>query len=156
MTKTKNFLSRVQYCSPMRNTHILISLCCLLVVLCAFRSASPSITLTERQNGQEVAVYPGRQIIVKLVSNPSTGYAWSVISPDKSNPVLRFVGEKEIPPTAPSPPGTPSKVAFTFSAEHSGRAKLHLVYRRSWEPGVKPANDFEATIIVIDWQHPPQ
>src|SRR5688572_4989878 len=43
-----------------------------------------SLTLTEQDNGRTVTVTEGQNVVVKLQSNPSTGYKWEVASTDRT------------------------------------------------------------------------
>src|SRR5687768_1448233 len=43
-----------------------------------------SLVLTEADNGRTITVPEGQNVVVKLASNPSTGYEWSVASTDRT------------------------------------------------------------------------
>ncbi len=151
MINTKDCLYGVQRFSPMRKLPIYLSLCCLLVIVCAFRSASPPIILTEADNGHAVTVAPGTQIIVRLADiSASTGFAWSLNTP--SNQVLQLRGKKTIPwinpPGQPPRVGAPGTIEFTFLAQHSGTIQLQFAQRQPWEKVKPAAKTFAATIHV--------
>ncbi|WP_172632215.1 protease inhibitor I42 family protein [Dictyobacter arantiisoli] len=134
----------------MRNIHRYISLCCLLLILCAFRSVGPPAVLTGVNNGSSITVTPGTQIIVRLIDNPSTGYDWRIIP--SYNHVLQFQGKQYFPwvnpPGKPPIVGAPGIVAFTFIAQSSGTTLLQFAYQRPWEKVSPDVTYFRVTIHV--------
>ena len=88
----------------------------------------------------EVAV--GERFDVRLESNPSTGFSWTLRG-GADGGVVRLVGSAFVPPPAPSP-GEPPPVGrsgqevFAFEAVAPGRTTLDFAYARSWEKGVGP------------------
>src|SRR5687768_10038911 len=43
-----------------------------------------SLSLTEKDDGKTVTVTEGQNLVVKLQSNPTTGYKWQVVSTDRT------------------------------------------------------------------------
>lgn len=91
----------------------------------------------------------GQSLDLELPGNPSTGYSWDVLA--DGAPVLR----RESPPPAAAsgstePPmvGVPSPSRFRFVGAQRGRTQLHLVYRRSWERDVPPAEEIRLDVEV--------
>jgi predicted secreted protein len=85
-------------------------------------------------------------LIVALVSNPSTGYSWYVVSPEPAH--LELDGEpKYIPPGSTSPVvGAAGTQVFTFKATGSGTSTLLMEYRRITTPPEPAAETFTVTV----------
>jgi len=106
---------------------------------------SPEIALDEKSADKTIEVRAGQQIVLTLVTNPTTGYDWTVIS---APPAL---GEAT---TAIAPPesdlaGAPTKRTFIWTLEGPlgpGEHLLELGYRRSFEKGVAPIKSFRVTL----------
>jgi len=109
-------------------------------------ASSPTVTLTDQDNGKDVDLTTGATLIVKLKSNPSTGYAWTVSgdpSPlrlEKTTYVKNSKSSKAV--------GAPGTQVLRFGVSSSGMATLTVVYRRSWEYNVPPAKTFSVRVNV--------
>jgi inhibitor of cysteine peptidase len=122
-----------------------------LVIACGGDSAEPSqehLHLTEPDNGKTFDIEKGGEVMVVLMSNPSTGFSWSVVEPAPEQ--LQMAGDPVyLPPVSASPVvGAPGQQQFTFKASKAGTAQLKLAYSRAFEPGVPAAQTFSVTIIV--------
>lgn len=107
------------------------------------------VQLTDSDNGRAVTLANGGTLIIALTSNPSTGFAWSVVDPSPSQLVLQ--GEPQyVPPGSTTTPavGAAGTQVFTFKATATGEAKLTLNYARSFEPTVPPNKTFTVTVTV--------
>jgi predicted secreted protein len=105
--------------------------------------ASPHIT-------ESLEVEAGDEFVVKLCSNPSTGFQWVEMA-DFSNPdVVEQVSHQQIGPSedSDSPPGTPGNQVWRFKAIKSGRNILSFEYSRNWEGGEKGEWTYELTVNV--------
>lgn len=114
----------------------------------ATSSAPAEVQLMDADNGRSIEVAHGGTVIVALTSNPSTGYAWAV---DPSpGPQLKQLGDATYVPAGSTLPvvGAGGTEKFTFSAASPGTVTLHLIYRRSFEPGVAPIRTFEVSVTV--------
>jgi inhibitor of cysteine peptidase len=109
-------------------------------------ASSPTVTLGDQDNGKDVDLTTGGTLVVKLKSNPSTGYGWTV-SGDASP--LRLVKTAYVK-NSPSAKvvGAPGMQVLRFSAASSGMATLTVVYRRSWEYNMPPAKTFRVRVNV--------
>ena len=104
------------------------------------KAAPPTVTVTDQDNGKDIDLTTGDTLIVKLKSNPSTGYKWTVAG-DPSP--LRLAKSTYVKNTQSSKAaGAPGVQVLRFNAEGSGVTNLTLVYRRSWEYNVAPAKSF--------------
>lgn len=104
-------------------------------------------TLENKDNNSNVTIKKGGLLLLKLKSNPSTGYSWQVVK--KNNWVLPLQSSKqERDPNTPTIPGAPSFQIFQFKGSSSGNALIELEYKRSWEKNTPPAETFKANVTV--------
>jgi inhibitor of cysteine peptidase len=92
-------------------------------------------TVTDAEKGGVIALKSGDVLEVRLSSNPSTGYRWS-LHPN-STPLLVLLDESSTKQTEPGV-GRPIFQVFRFQAKQRGKGVLLLHYVRSWE---KPSDD---------------
>ena len=102
--------------------------------------------LTMADNGKPMTLRIGETLAVMLDSNPSTGYGWQVVP--MKHAILEMAGEPEYTPPAQPLPGAGGQHTFQFAAVGAGTATLALVYRRSFEPNVAPAQRFTVRVTV--------
>ena len=100
-------------------------------------AAARTVTVGAAANGKSLELKPGTTLIIRLTANPSTGYDLVVASKPK---VLTLIKRTYLaaPPMRIGQGGTD---VFRFSVR-SGRGRLKLVYRRSWEKGKAPLRAF--------------
>ena len=115
---------------------------------------SNDFIITEKQNGQTIAVPVGREVRVRLIGNPSTGYSWEPGVLDTS--FVGYLGGWQEPAVAPTPPmdprmgmrvGRPEPQRFLFKPVRAGTTTIELRYRRPWEKG-PPAETFRLTLRI--------
>ena len=104
--------------------------------------------MDEKDNGSQVELAPGQDLIVTLESNPSTGFRWEVVDLDQS--ILRQAGEAHYAPAGPGqpPPGQGGRETWRFQAVGPGRTTLQLAYRRAWEKEVEPQKTYTLHVLV--------
>ena len=109
---------------------------------------SKQIELTSVDNGKNLKVKVGEQIVVVLEGNPSTGYIWEAKDLDAS--MIQQVGETEFKSSNSNPgfAGAGGTLTLKFRALKVGTTSLTLVYHRPWETDVKPISSFVITINV--------
>ncbi|WP_431971846.1 protease inhibitor I42 family protein [Nocardia sp. bgisy134] len=107
-----------------------------------------AMDVTEADSGQQRSLRVGRQLIVTLAANPSTGYGWRLAALDQN--VLRQAGEPDYRPDADRPiaPGSGGTAVWTFVGNAPGVTELALEYARPWEHGVEPAQKFTLRVEV--------
>jgi C1A family cysteine protease/predicted secreted protein len=108
-------------------------------------SGPQEMQVTERDNGRSVDLR-GQVLVLKLESNPSTGYGWQVQGLDGR--MLRQLDIDEWVPDTPGLLGGSGKQVLRFAGTGIGRTTLKLVYARSWETGVAPAGTFSLGVNV--------
>jgi inhibitor of cysteine peptidase len=102
-------------------------------------------TLTEKDNGQTVALLVGQGTQVQLPANPSTGYSWSQVAGDAK--VIEPVGAAAFSPQREAP-GAGGTSTLTYRAVGAGETVLKLIYHRPWERDVPPVKTFETRVVV--------
>ena len=113
-----------------------------------------SLSLTEADNGKTVTVTEGQNVVVKLPSNPSTGYKWSVVSTDRTFGYpsdTRFlknggaVGSGGLERFS-----WKTKGGISMVGEHS----VKMEYKRPWETNASPAKTFSFKVKIVSGQCP--
>jgi len=109
----------------------------------------PNVNVSISDNGELVELELGQKLVVKLESNPSTGYTWELI--EDPNSILEQIGEMEFKPYEQGDPpmvGAGGWEIFRFKAISTGQETLELIYRRSWETDVQPLDVFTLMVTV--------
>ena len=87
---------------------------------------------------------PGKEFVIKLDANPTTGYEWQLVqSIDDS--LVKFVNSDYVSDMT-SLLGSGGKSVWTFKAVRAGKAQISFKYIRPWEKNTPPVK--EATYIV--------
>ena len=102
--------------------------------------------LSAADNGKQVAVNAGEQLVVTLPGNPSTGYSWEAKSLDAG--LLQQVGEAKFKSDSTNLVGSGGNLTLTFRALKPGTTVLTLVYHRPWETDVEPVDIFSVTVTI--------
>ena len=108
------------------------------------KSASSVVIITDEDNGKDIDLPAGDTLVLRLKSNPSTGYSWAI----KGDPSpLRLVKSptKKNAQTGHAV-GAPVTQEFRLTAVSAGMASLSLEYRRPWEYNVAPAKTFNVKV----------
>lgn len=104
------------------------------------------VTASLSNSGGEASLLPGQPLVVRLPSNPSTGYEWTytVVGDD----VLRLDSVSGVSAAPNGMVGAPGDTVWSFRAQGKGIAQLNFVYARPWEKNVTPAKTFKLTVVV--------
>ena len=118
-----------------------------LLSACAQKSTT-SLTLHQKQQNQcPLTLHTGQQLILRMPSNPTTGFRWLVR--DSAANVLQSLGpEVYSNPEDAGLVGSAGVSTWRFEAIQAGEGRLHLTYERPWEVGVVPAQRFDCQIRV--------
>lgn len=114
--------------------------------MCDPEGPKDTVIISDDDAGKEVKVKEGQVLVVKLKSQPGTGYGWELAreaAPLKlrADPVLE--GGDELA-------GGVERQVFRFEAKSTGRAKLELHYRRPFGKDREPKKRFEVKVDVIE------
>ena len=95
------------------------------------------------QDGDSITVDNGKQFVIELDANPSTGYTWDA----GKNPNVKLVSSKQVSSKG-AQPGASGTQRMTFKAYKTGSSTLELAYARQFEGGVPPAKtaSFDVTV----------
>jgi inhibitor of cysteine peptidase len=107
----------------------------------------PGVRVTEKDNGRNVTVAPGANLIVRLPSSASTGYSWSV-DPNTSR-LLKLQGKPRYQSPEDAAPGTPGHQVFRFLVAEQPGADADLTLRYN-PPGSnrRPQEKFSVTVRI--------
>jgi inhibitor of cysteine peptidase len=136
-----------------RHASLLTAIAAVGALLALAGSGGPSaatadtITVGPAANGSKRTLHQGDLLVVRLRSNPSTGYSWRACSGVR--PVLTPAGRTYLPPKDGPRVGAPGTAVLRFRAAASGKTLLRLAYGRSWETDVPPARTFELRVKVV-------
>lgn len=109
------------------------------------KTAASAVTVGDQDNGKDIDLASNQTLVVKLASNPSTGYKWTV----EGDPApLKLEKQTYRKSTKSSAMGAPGLQVFQFSGGSSGIANLKLNYHRSFEYNVPPAKTFSLRVNV--------
>ena len=127
----------------MRTTPLCIALALALVVSCAHRA---EVVLTEADNRSTIAIAAGETLVVRLASNPTTGYRWKLSSQPQHLELEG--GEASFDPPARALPGAGGHEVFRFRGTTAGREPIELRYQRGWETNTPPAAEYRLTVEI--------
>jgi inhibitor of cysteine peptidase len=112
-----------------------------LLVATVFAAPAP-VQLGAADRRRTVRLAPATPVVLTLVSNPSTGFAWKLLTPlDKR--VAKLVSHRYVAP-ASKLIGAAGREVWRFRALARGTTTLRLVYVRSWAP-----NDIEGSFTAV-------
>ena len=96
--------------------------------------------LTFRDPATAIAVVPGQEFAIKVPSNASTGYSWSITgAPDPAVvSVVDAEGNVEAAPNDGGAVGTGGSTIFEFKAVASGTTTITFTYARPSAPAENP------------------
>jgi predicted secreted protein len=112
------------------------------------RSLYRAIALGETDSGKAVEVSPGERLIVRLASNRTTGYRWSLLTSGTEALTRLAAGEYSQDVGADGKPGAGGTESWYFQAAASGEEELRFEYRRPWEENVPAAKSASYTVKV--------
>jgi inhibitor of cysteine peptidase len=125
-----------------------ISLAVLITALALGGCQTADKILTEKNNGDSINLKAGDTVVIRLESNPTTGYSWildektdtSIVSAADSEYVQSVKDEELV--------GAGGHEIFTFKAASKGKTSIVLNYERPWEEDEEPLETFEINISV--------
>ena len=99
----------------------------------------PPVTVSAAQTGTSVELAANQDLVVRLPSNPSTGYRWIYVEPKDA--VLRVDGPStfETTQTAGAAAGAGGTEIWKLAPLKPGQQQLRFEYRRPWEQGGAPS-----------------
>ena len=126
-------------------TSVLIAILVCLAVVSNAPAEDKTITVGDSANNSRVTLNVGDMLAIKLTSNPSTGYSWSIAQNNAS--LLQPIKAKTNPSQSGMPRASGTQI-FQFRAVNAGGEVLTLIYRRPFEQGVEAARKFLLTVNI--------
>lgn len=123
----------------------LVLIASVLIVLIFAAGCAKNMEVDEEMNGGSVVLEQGQTLVLKLASNPTTGYDWEIV--DLNGAILEQVGEVDYKSDS-ALIGSGGVNTYTFRAAGSGNTQLTLVYHRSWEKDIPPIETYELDVTV--------
>ena len=112
------------------------------------QSASSALApvVTEKDGGKTVQMSADQPLFVRLPSNPTTGYTWTLTA----NPAPLALIKSDFAPdiTKNRVVGAGGTQILQFAAKDAGTATISLGYRRPWEKDTPPARTFTVTVAI--------
>ncbi len=94
--------------------------------------------------GSEIEVRAGKEFVIDLESNPTTGYTWQ--ETHDSTAIKLIEKNYEQSETETPVMGAGGVETFRFQALKSGATKIEFVYQRAWE--AEPINEKTFSVTV--------
>lgn len=126
-------------------------LLCFVLVFCVALLATPGcrstgqVEIDETANGGDVVLNAGDTLVLRLESNPTTGYGWEIAEVDET--ILREAYH-EYEAESSDLVGSGGHEIWRFQTQSSGSTTLLLEYKRPWEEGVEPEKTFSVHVVV--------
>lgn len=119
----------------------------LIVTLLSACGSTEPLSIGMEDNGTQIEMQVGQQVVISLASNPTTGFGWHILELDEG--VLTQVGEAEYAQAEADEllVGAGGTESLTFEAVAKGTTTLTLTYDRLWE-SVPPEQTFSLTIVI--------
>ncbi|MFC2014888.1 protease inhibitor I42 family protein [Chloroflexota bacterium] len=83
-------------------------------------------------------------LTVSLDSDPTTGYEWEIVDPEKQN-IVAVSGDNY---KAPLTDGTCGQEVWTFNVLKSGTCLISMEYSQPWEGGIKALHKLDVTVVA--------
>ena len=116
-------------------------------------SATQEISITPEEFNQNphiqkhIELFKDDQVVIRLVSNASTGFSWNENATIADGSVLQQL-KHEDKGAASEKIGAAGAEEWTLRALKSGTTTVQLEYSRPWEGGEKDVWTFELTVTV--------
>jgi len=105
------------------------------------------IKLNKNDSGKTIELDTGNILEITLIANNTTGYQWKISNINSS--ILKKISEEYFPDKASQNiVGSGGKFVVKFKAENIGNSSLEMVYRRSFEKDIAPAEKFNLNVLV--------
>jgi inhibitor of cysteine peptidase len=99
---------------------------------------------SKEDNGKQVTVNRGDEIVIRLKANPTTGYDWHPLEPGTG--ILEESRDYQV---ASQMMGSPSQLQLRYRAVSAGQIRLVLQYCRTWEKDISPLETFSLDINIV-------
>ncbi len=111
----------------------------------AAKAEPATLVLTGEDNGRRIELSPSQTVVVKLESQPGTGYAWRLSSQDQPKIDLLASGTQ---PIGAAKPGASEVQYFELKPAAVGLTTVQFEYSRVWEKSKPPSKQFSVELSV--------
>ena len=111
-------------------------------------TSMPEVTITDADKDKIIELKVGQRLLVRLPSNPTTGYEWSAAKLDDTT--LAPDGETKFDAPETEMAGAPTTQTLFFKAKSAGKLELELKYSRPWEKDKEPVDIYKVNIVTVD------
>jgi inhibitor of cysteine peptidase len=108
----------------------------------------PVVFMASEETETHITVVGAGAFAVKIKSNPTTGYSWSLQKPLDETMVIKGAETAERGAEKPPRLGAPTYEILGFEALHPGKTVIYLQYRRPWEKNVPPVKSHKIVVTV--------
>lgn len=108
------------------------------------KSTSSEVVITDQDNGKDIDLPAGDTLVLRLESNPSTGFGWAIKGDPSPLKLVKSSTKKNGQNSHVV--GAPVTQEFRLRAASAGMASLTLDYRRPWEHDVAPVKTFHVRV----------
>ena len=133
----------------MKKGKVLLSMAaaaCAFLVMC---STAPSVRISASDNQKEIKAKTGEVIELTLDTQPSTGYAWQVVSLSG----VEVYGKSKVESHNDGiTVGGVETIHLFFKTVKSGAGSIELAYVRSWEPKADAEKHYKVLVVIEDKQ----
>jgi len=102
--------------------------------------------VNEKNDGDKIKLTKGATLEIRLKSNRTTGFSWSIAKSDKE--IIKQMGDVKYERPAKGAIGAGGTDVITFTAEKAGTSEVELAYKRPFEKDTPPAKTFKLTVTV--------
>ena len=134
--------------SVLASVMLLLIMTLLFLSGCGGKAKDTPVSVGSDKNGQAITVKQQASLAVRLESNPTTGFRWELAQCDKS--VLMPQGEPvyEAAKSDQLVMGGGGWETFQFKPQKTGQTHLKLIYHRTFEKDVPPAQVYDLDVTI--------
>lgn len=119
---------------------VVVAVLAILIIggIAVYKEINKNTVVILQQNQNSQTIRSGEKLILKLPSNPSTGYSWFLNNNYNKN-VVNLVSQKYLSPAGDNAIGSAGTEEFTFVGVAKGQTNITFNYIRPWEKNSIPA-----------------
>jgi inhibitor of cysteine peptidase len=104
--------------------------------------------ITPESAGRTIELRTGQELLVRLPTNPATGYRWALAAAPADVLKLEGLPSFEHHAGGTSAPGAPGVEIWRFTLARKGQQVLTFDYRLPWDGDAPPAQQLSFTVTV--------
>lgn len=111
----------------------------IIIVLALLSLSSYAFAETHDDMSNEINITVGKEFVITLDANATTGYEWQLASPIDDS-LIRLVSSEYVPDKT-NLVGSGGKSVWTFKAIRAGKTQISFKYIRPWEKNIPPVKE---------------